>query len=61
MPWLLTLIMFLPDGTAVATEMGLMNGQALCDLTGAALQAQMRVETPEIRVIWTCAQTGGMS
>ena len=59
--WLLTFMLLLPDGTLVITRMGLMNGAAICEAVGHAVELRLRTETPEVLVRWTCADTGAMS
>ena len=61
MTWLLTFMLLLPDGTVVVADMGLMNGEDICEFVGVAVELRLRIESPAVAAKWTCTDTGAMS
>lgn len=57
-PHLLTVFLFMADGSAVETRMGIMGNADLCNVTGRALVASLTAEDPTVRVTWTCIPAG---
>ena len=54
--WLLVVFLAMPGEQPTQAKIGLMNGAAICDLTGRAVIARLTIEEPEARVGYVCLQ-----
>lgn len=56
MEWLLVVILLLPGQAALQTQVGLINGADICNLTGRAIVAQVTRESPDVQISFVCLQ-----
>ena len=56
MTWLLVIFFALPGEPTTKTEIGLINGPGICNLTGQAIMKSLIAELPTVRAGLTCVE-----
>lgn len=56
MTWLLVIFFALPGEPTIKTEVGLINGPGICNLTGRAIMASLVAEMPAVRAGYACVE-----